>query len=285
MRHTASSDTAPSSSDTAPSRGVLVTGASRGIGAAVAAAFAAGGDRVAVHYRGARESAQAVLDGLPGEGHVLVQADLADPGAVASMVAGAVEGLGRIDVLVNNAAVFTDDPGSGNRRLGHRLDRVDYEEWQRAWRATVDVNLLGTANVTYCVARHMIAGRPAPGTSGGPGGRVVNVGSRGAFRGEPDVPAYGASKAAVHAMGQSLALVLAGHGIAVTSVAPGFVSTEMAASVLDGPGGDDVRRQSPFGRVATPEEVAAAVVWLASPQAQWASGAVLDLNGASYLRT
>ncbi|MBM3716608.1 MAG: SDR family oxidoreductase, partial [Actinobacteria bacterium] len=127
------------------------------------------------------------------------------------------------------------------------------------------------------VARALIsAGRP---------GAIVNVGSRGAFRGEPDFPAYGAAKAGLHAMGQSLAVALAPHGIAVTSVAPGFVGTDRQEEKLAGAGGEAIRAQSPFGRVATPEEVAAAVVYLTSPQSQWASGAVLDLNGASHLRT
>ena len=115
-------------------------------------------------------------------------------------------------------------------------------------------------------------------------GAIVNVGSRGAFRGEPDVPAYGASKAGLHAFGQSMAVALAQHDITVTSIAPGFIATDMAAQGLNGPGGDAIRAQSPFNRVATPEEVAAAVFWLASPAAGWSSGAVLDFNGASYLR-
>lgn len=247
----------------------------------MARAFAARGDRVAAAYRGARERAEEVVASLDGEGHVAVQADVADPGQVARMVDDAIGALGRIDVLVNNAALFTADPAGGSRRIDHPVDASDYEHWVAAWCRTVDVNLLGTANVTWCVARHMLATPPADGL---PPGRVVNVGSRGAYRGEPDVPAYGASKAGVHALGQSLAVSLGRHGIAVTSVAPGFVATDMAASVLDSPAGDAVRAQSPFRRVAQPEEVAEAVLWLASPQAEWASGAVLDLNGASYLR-
>jgi 3-oxoacyl-[acyl-carrier protein] reductase len=127
------------------------------------------------------------------------------------------------------------------------------------------------------VARHLIDRRA--------GGSIVNVGSRGAFRGEPDHPAYGASKAALHAFGQSMAVALAPYNIAVTSVAPGFVATERQSAKLTGSGGDLLRSQSPFGRVGTPEEIAAAVHFLASPNATWASGAVVDLNGASYLRT
>jgi NAD(P)-dependent dehydrogenase (short-subunit alcohol dehydrogenase family) len=118
----------------------------------------------------------------------------------------------------------------------------------------------------------------------GGGGHIVNVSSRGAFRGEPSQPAYGASKAALVAFGQSLARALGGYGISVTAVAPGFTETDMAAEELAGPAGAERRAESPFCRVATPEEVAAAVVYLASPGAVFASGAVLDLNGASYLR-
>jgi NAD(P)-dependent dehydrogenase (short-subunit alcohol dehydrogenase family) len=117
------------------------------------------------------------------------------------------------------------------------------------------------------------------------GGRIINVSSRGAFRGEPGHPAYAASKAGLNALGQSLAVALGGHGIAITTVAPGFVATDMAAESLAGAGGDEIRGQSPFGRVASAAEVAAAVLYLASAEAEWASGAILDLNGASYLRT
>ncbi len=175
----------------------------------MALAFAERGDRVAVHYRGARDRAEQVLDRLPGDGHLLVQGDLADPAAVQGFVQSAARGLGRVDVLVNNAALFTDDPGhladGGSRRVDHRVDEVGYDDWVAAWRRTVEVNLLGTANVTWCVVRQML---DVPAAEGVPTGRVVNVGSRGAYRGEPDVPAYGASKAAVHAFGQSMALAL-----------------------------------------------------------------------------
>ena len=243
-----------------------MTGGSRGIGAAVARAFAAGGDRVAVHYRDAAADAEAVRAGLPGEGHVAVRADLADATAVRAMVDEAADRLGGLDVLVNNAGIY----------LAHPVMATSYEEWQDAWRATLSVNLIGAANATWCAVRHM--------TRSGRGGRIVNVGSRGAFRGEPAHPAYGASKAGLHAFGQSLAVALAPHGITVASVAPGYVATDMTADELATAAGDRIRAQSPFNRVALPEEVAAAVVYLASPEASWASGAVLDLNGASYLR-
>ena len=246
-------------------RAVLVTGAARGIGRAVAEIFAGQGDRVAVHYGSSASQAAAVLAGLPGAGHLAVQADLAEPAAVHRMVDEAAAGLGGLDVLVNNAGVFVPHPVTG----------LSYAQWQAAWQHTLAVNLTGAANVTWCAVQHMIRGG---------GGRIVNVSSRGAFRGEPGQPGYAASKAGLNAFGQSLALALAPHGIAVTGVAPGFVDTDMAASALDGSAGDTIRGQSPFGRVATAGEVAAAVLYLASPQAEWASGAVLDLNGASYLR-
>ncbi|MFL6142530.1 MAG: SDR family NAD(P)-dependent oxidoreductase [Labedaea sp.] len=252
------------------SRTVLVTGASGGIGRAIAAAFAAAGDRVAVHYAGNADAATAVRAGLAGDGHLLVRADLADPEQARELVDTVVAGAGGLDVLINNAAVGT------SRATAHPVPEVSYADWQRAWRTAVDVNLIGAANLSWCAARHMI--------ERGRGGRIVNVGSRGAYRGEPANPAYGATKAALHALGQSLAVSLAPHGIAVSSVAPGFVRTERQAATLDGGPGDTIRAQSPFGRVAEPDEVAAAVLYLASADALWASGAVLDLNGASYLR-
>lgn len=246
-------------------RSVLVTGASRGIGAAVARAFAANGDRVAVHYGASRTQADDVLDSLAGSGHVLVQADLRDPESIKDMVDEAAAHLGGIDVLVNNAGVF----------FAHPIESVDYATWQQAWSETLAVNLVGAANVTWCALQHM----PRHGSS-----RIVNVGSRGGFRGEPKNPSYGASKAGIAAFGQSIAKSLGALGIAVTTIAPGFVDTDMAAETLAGPQGDEIRAQSPFNRVPSAEEVAAAVLFLASPEAEWASGTVLDFNGASYFR-
>jgi 3-oxoacyl-[acyl-carrier protein] reductase len=246
-------------------RAVLVTGASRGIGAAVASAFAAAGDRVAVHFGASADSAHDVAASLPGDGHVVVGADLGDPDAVRLMVDEAAAHLGGLDVLVNNAGVFEQHP----------ITETSYEEWQRAWQRTLGVNLVGAANVTWCAVQHLIQ-------SGG--GRIVNVSSRGAFRGEPRQPGYGASKAGLIAFGQSLARALGPHGISVAAVAPGITETDMAADALTGVGGDVRRAESPLGRLATKEEVAAAVLFLASPEAEFASGSVLDLNGASYLR-
>jgi 3-oxoacyl-[acyl-carrier protein] reductase len=246
-------------------RVALVTGGSRGIGRAIARAFADRGDRVAVHWGSSRDRAEQVLAELPGDGHSLVQADMADAAAVGAMVDRAAEQLGALDVLVNNAAVFAGVPPLSS----------SYAEWQEGWSQTLAVNLVGAANATFRAVPHLVAAG---------GGAVVNVSSRGAFRGEPDDPAYAASKAGLNAFAQSMALALAPHDISVTCVAPGFVQTEREREVLDGPGGDAVRAQSPFGRVARPEEVASAVVWLASPEARFSSGTIVDVNGASYLR-
>ncbi|MER7116749.1 SDR family oxidoreductase [Saccharomonospora azurea] len=252
-------------------RGVLVTGGSRGIGRAVASAFAAGGDRVAVQYVGRRADAEQTLRTLPGTGHALIQADLGESGAAERVVAEAVDALGSVDVLVNNAAVAPTE------ETRHPIAQTSLDHWQQVWRRMVDVNLLGAADLCWATARHLV--------DRGADGAIVNVGSRGAFKGEPDFPAYGATKAALHALGQSLAVALAPHGITVTSVAPGFIATERQTAKLSGPEGGRLRAESPFGRVGTPEEIAAVVHFLASPAAKWASGTVVDLNGASHLRT
>ena len=245
---------------------VLVTGGSRGIGRAVAVESARRGATVVVHYRADEDAAADTLASLGAGHHVALRADLADPADVRALVDDVVERRGRIDVLVNNAGIYE----------GHPVLGTTYEEWQASWRRTLDTNLVGPANLIHAVVPHMVAAG---------GGRIVNVSSRGAFRGEPDHPAYGASKAGLNSLGQSMAKALAPHGIYVTTVAPGYVETDMAAPYLAGPEGDAIRAQSPMNRAATPEEVARVVVFLASPGAESTTGAIVDVNGASYLRT
>jgi len=245
---------------------VLITGGSRGIGRACALGFAERGAQVAINYLKNRTAAEKTLAELAGGGHTLVQADVADPEEALRLVASAVEALGGLDIVVNNAGIWVD----------HFLEEVDYDEWQDAWDRVLRANLLGPANVSYCAARHMIEVG---------GGKIVNVSSRGSFRGEPDGPAYGASKAGLNSMSQSLAKRLAPYNITVGVVAPGFVDTDMAARYLDTPMAAEIKAQSPFNRVAKPEEVAAAVFFLASEGAEFSTGAIIDVNGASYLRT
>ena len=249
----------------------LVTGASRGIGRAIAIALAARGDRVAVHYGSSRADGEETLSLLAGHGHTLVSGDLADPEQVGALMDAATTALGDIQTLVNNAAL---GPSATN---GHRIDEVSYADWQAVWTDMIDINLRGAANLTFCFANHRIRA--------GGGGTIVNIGSRGVFVGEPDYPAYAATKGALHAFAQSMAVALAPHDIAVSTIAPGFVSTDRQSEKLSGPVGDAIRAQSPFGRVAAPHEIAAAVLYLSSPDATWASGTILDLNGASHLRS
>jgi len=245
---------------------VIVTGASRGIGRAIAQQFAANGARVVVHYHKGEINAAETLNLLQGDGHVVLQADIKDPEATRDFVDAAVSKMGRIDILVNNAGIFKT----------HIVSETSYEQWRNLWRETLTVNLDGPANLTFCVVEHMMKQG---------GGRIVNISSRGAFRGEPQAPAYGASKAGLNAFSQSMAKALAPHNIFVYAVAPGFVDTDMAAESLAGPEGDEIRNQSPLGRVARPEEVAHTVLFLASDGSEFLTGGIVDVNGASYLRS
>ncbi|HET6446106.1 MAG TPA: SDR family oxidoreductase [candidate division Zixibacteria bacterium] len=247
-------------------RTVLVTGASRGIGRAIAQEFASADANVAIHYNKEKSEAEKTLLSLPGAGHQIFQANVADPGEVQNLVKSVVESMGGIDILVNNAGIYVE----------HYLPEVDFDFWQNSWHQTLDVNLLGPANLMYWVSRHMI-------DEGG--GKIVNVSSRGAFRGEPKAPAYGASKAGLNAMSQSLAVALAPYHIFVGVVAPGWVETDMASDSLSGAEGEAIKAQSPLGRVARPDEVAKVVLFLASEGSEFTTGCIVDVNGASYLRT
>jgi 3-oxoacyl-[acyl-carrier protein] reductase len=240
----------------------LVTGASGGIGAAICQALAARGVTVALHYRANRAAAEATRQGLPGEGHTLVQADLSAAGSIEGLWREAAAGE-RIDVLINNAGIFPEHPP---------LD-TDSAGWTAAWQRTLAINLTAPAHLTFCAARAM---------AGGGRGRIVSVSSRGAFRGEPRAPAYAASKAGLNALTQSFAKAFAAHGVYLFVVAPGWVSTARVAQAIRE---SSVLADQPLGRVATPEEVAQAVAFCALDAPASMTGAILDVNGASYLRS
>ena len=245
---------------------ILITGASGGIGRAAAIECARKGATIGIHYHNNRDRAEATLQALPGNGHRLYPCDITDAQAVEQLIEQANEEFGGLDVLVNNAGV--------SQR--HQVAEIDYATWQKTWQRIVDTNLTGAANLSFCAARKMIARG---------GGRIVNVSSRGAFRGEPQMPWYGASKAGMNAMGQSLAQALGPKGVYVYTVAPGFVETEMAKDTLASPEGDSIRNQSSMGRVARPEEIAKTIGFLALEAPVFMTGCIVDVNGASYLRS
>ncbi len=245
---------------------VLITGATGGIGRAIAETLAQAGARIAVHCRKRLEDGKALAERLPGTGHHAFTAELSDPVACERLVADVSKHYGRLDVLVNNAGIFEVRP----------LPGLEYAEWQANWSRTLAANLLAPANLCFLAARVM---------RDQGGGKIINISSRGAFRGEPEAVAYGASKAGLNQLSQSLAQALAPYNIFVGVVAPGFVHTDMAAELLEGPAGEGIRRQSPLNRAATPEEVAQAVLRLAADGMMAATGCILDINGASYLRS
>lgn len=193
-------------------------------------------------------------------------ADLARSEDIARLWREVIAALGRVDLVVNNAGIYSLHPPLTTTPAA----------WEEDWRQTLATNLLGPAQLCHLAARAMA-------TAGG--GRIVNLSSRGAFRGEPEAPAYGASKAGLNSLSQSLAKALAPHKVYVFCVAPGWVETDMAADYLAGPQGADILAQHPLGRVATPEEIARTVVFCALDAPPAMTGAILDVNGASYLRS
>ncbi|NVJ50573.1 MAG: SDR family oxidoreductase [Gammaproteobacteria bacterium] len=248
---------------------VVITGGTRGIGAATAQRFAQLGATVIALYRNNQQQAAAqkvTLQQLgPQAKHQVVQCDITESEALAEQFQAIVTQHGRLDILVNNAGIGPYHP----------LPSTDFKTWQQVWSDTLQTNLIAVANSCFLAAEIMREQGQ---------GHIINVSSRGAFRGEPDKPAYGASKAAVNALTQSLAASLGTSNIAVAGVAPGFVDTELTAAKLEGPEGDAIRSQSPFNRVATASDVANAIVYLASDAATFCSGTIIDVNGASYFR-
>ncbi len=245
---------------------VLVTGASRGIGQAIATAFSVAGAKVILHYNRNTIAAEETLAGMEGSKHVLIQADISDPEAVHEMVDKLFVDHGQIDILVNNAGIYEEA----------NILELNYEEFREHFSNTLNTNLVGAANLSFLLIKEMA-------TKGG--GKIINITSRGAFRGEPFALPYGASKAGLNSLGQSMAIALASQKIYVYTIAPGFVETDMTTHILDGPAGDAIRNQSPLHRVAKPEEIANTVIHLASDGSEYMTGCIIDINGASYLRS
>ena len=248
----------------------LVTGGSRGIGEAIVRALHASGANVFATYLSASERA-AVIERELDERVAFARCDLADSAALPGLVDACRARFGRLDVLVNNAAIFAENP----------FDGEDYARWREGWQRTFAVNVFGAADLTWLALRVMRA--QAPQGLAGTRGRIVNVASRAAHRGELTFADYGASKAALVNFTKSIARACAVDGITAFSVAPGFIATGMSAEAL-GTDGTAIAAEIPSGRVGTPADVGGIIAFLASPLAAYATGATIDVNGASYLR-
>ena len=230
---------------------ILLTGASRGLGAATLDALTKAGHRVA---------------GQSTKGdNGLIAADFANLDAPRQAWAAALGQLGTIDVLINNAGIFE----------GFDIDSSD-EEWHAAWARTLAINLQASADLCRLAVRHF---------RDNGGGRIVNVASRAAFRGDsPNHWHYAASKAGMVGMTRTIARGYAAENILAFAVAPGFTVSEMTEEYLTGRGGAQIVADIPLGRVASTVEVAETIRWLATEAPPSATGTVIDLNGASYVR-
>ena len=229
---------------------ILLTGSSRGIGAAIAGVLDQANVRLVGHGTASG-----------------IAADFADPSAPAQLWDSALAALdGRIDVLINNAGVFEANP----------IDRDD-EAWAADWARTMQINLTAAADLCRRAVLHWRARQS--------GGRIVNIASRAAYRGDsPDHWHYAASKAGMVAMTKSIARGYAREGILAFAICPGFTMTGMAEDYLASRGGDKLLADIPLGKVADPEEVAVAARFCALEAPPSMTGAVLDVNGASYVR-
>jgi 3-oxoacyl-[acyl-carrier protein] reductase len=231
----------------------LVTGASGGIGGAIARALHAKGALVMV--TGTRHDALSALASELGERSFIGLADLADPAAADRLVKEAEAAMGRVDILVNNAGVTRD-------ALALRMD-------DEAWHAVIDVNLTATFRLTRVALRGMIRRRH---------GRVIAVTSVVAITGNPGQANYAAAKAAIIGMSKSIAAEVAARGITVNCIAPGAIATAMTESLTTEQRGR-LLGAIPAGRFGAPEDVAAAAVFLASPEAAYVTGQTLHVNG------
>ncbi len=243
---------------------VLVTGGSRGIGAHCVRSLLDAGAAVVAHYNRRRDAAEALAQSAPERCH-LVSADLAEEEAPRALWQAALAWHGRIDALVNNAAVYEPEPAED-----------DAAAWRAAWRRTLQINLIAPAELAHLAVDHFRARG---------GGILIHLSSRAGHRGEkPLFGSYAASKAGLNALSHTIARTHGAEGVLSYAVAPGWVGTEMSWDYINETGDRGPLEESALGELVPPEEVANIVTFLASGAARHATGTVIDINGASFPR-
>jgi NAD(P)-dependent dehydrogenase (short-subunit alcohol dehydrogenase family) len=246
---------------------ILLTGASSGIGAATAQVLGAAGAHLIAHYADDRAGAERATSDVPADRKVLVAADFRQPGAARDLWSRALDWRGRIDVLVNNAAIMPENP----------IDGPD-EQWDEAWAQVMRVNVIEPAGLIRDAVRHYRAAG---------GGIIISMSSWAGQQGStiPQLSAYAATKAAIKAVTQTMARAHASDGVLAYVIAPGIVRTQMSEISAAFRGGEDaVRAVLPLGDMVPPVEVANLVAFLSSGLCRHLSGATLDVNGAAYVR-
>ena len=239
----------------------LVTGASRGIGKQIALSLARAGARVAIGYHSNLEAARSVVQEC-GNSATIVQGDVSNATDCSNILQAVIDRYGKIDILVNNAGIFEKDSL-----------RLPYEAWNAHWQRTLNTNFMSAVNLSYLCIPHMIRQG---------GGRIINVASRSAFRGETNHFAYAASKAAMVNFTRCLARTYAQENVLAYAVAPGFIETDMAQDDIE-QHENEIRAQIPSGKIGTPQDVANVVLFLASDLSDYITGSTIDVNGGSYL--
>jgi len=244
---------------------ILVTGGSRGIGAAIVRAVSQAGAEVLLHYGKNRAAAEAIQGEIGHRRCRLIATDLAQPDAAAELWRQAAEAAPRIDALINNAGIFEAVP----------ID-AGTEAWRSAWARVMQINLYAPSELSKLAIAHFR-------TQGG--GRIINIASRAAHRGDaPDQWPYAASKGALIAMTKTIARGFAKDNVLAFAIAPGFAETDMAHENLDQAGLQRVLAEIPLGAMASPQECGALAAFLCSDQVRHMTGATFDINGASYMR-
>ena len=244
---------------------ILITGGSSGIGAATVQTLASAGAKVILHYYHKQLVAETIGDKIGKDKCYLLKANLAEKNAAVKLWQEAIAWRNHIDILVNNAGIF----------VGASVeDEMDI--WANAWQETLQVNLIAVADLCREAIRHFQTRN---------GGTIINIASRAAFRGDdPQHIHYAASKGGVISMTRTIARGFAKDNILAYAVAPGFVRTERVESYLEEVGEEFAKGDIPLGKLATPEDVANVVAFLASGLAPHTTGATIDINGASYVR-